>query len=375
MRRARLLFLTVSLALVLGFSGLLLAHRQSQDELYRALGNLAEVVHLVHTEYVDELDHEALAQSLEAGIVESVDPWAAVLPDAKVDRYCKLLESPPAYGLSLIVRLSSAAVRHTIPDSPAATTGLRMWEVIEEVNGVNTKGRPLWQVRLELAEHEEAGEAVKLTVVDRLMDERREVVLEPTDWQPQALTVESHEGAIQVRVNGLPIGAAVAVEKVVTGPEPLILDLRGLVWGFEEEAIKVADLFADSGLLGVWRGKRAGESRFEATPSKPAGALPVVLVGPTTEGVGEVLAAALQRLGATVVGHRTARHAPHMRMIHDRDIHLWLPVAHWLRADSTPINGNGIEPDEAIEAHPFDPESDTEDQPDPALDRALELIR
>ncbi len=375
MRRARLLLLTVSLAVVLGFSGLLLANRQSQDELYRALGNLAEVVHLVHTEYVDELDHEALAQSLEAGIVESVDPWAAVLPDDKVDRYCKLLESPPAYGLTLIVRFSSAAVRHTIPNSPAASAGLIMWEVIEEVDGVNTKGRPLWQIRLELAEHEEAGKTVKLTVVDRLVDERREVVLEPIDWQPQALTITKHESATQIVVNGLPLGAAAALEKAVAGPKPLILDLRDLVWGFEEEAIKAADLFADSGLLGVWRGKRAGESRFEATAGKPAGALPVVLVGPTTEGVGEVLAAAMQGLGATVVGHRSARHAPHMRMIHDRDIHLWLPVAHWLRADSTPIDGNGIEPDEKIEAPPVDRDSDTEDQADPVLDRALELIR
>jgi hypothetical protein len=59
MKRTRVIFLSVSLAVVLLFSGVLLANRSSQDVLFRALGNLAEVVHLVETEYVDELNQEA----------------------------------------------------------------------------------------------------------------------------------------------------------------------------------------------------------------------------------------------------------------------------------------------------------------------------
>ena len=56
MKRTRVLFLSVSLAVVMLFSGVLLANRSNQDVLFRALGNLAEVIHLVETEYVDELN-------------------------------------------------------------------------------------------------------------------------------------------------------------------------------------------------------------------------------------------------------------------------------------------------------------------------------
>jgi C-terminal processing protease CtpA/Prc len=44
-----------------------------------------------------------------------------------------------------------------------------------------------------------------------------------------------------------------------------------------------------------------------------------------------------------------------------------MPVGEWLRSDDTPINGNGIEPDEAVEG-------DSEAAVDPVLARALEIL-
>ncbi|MBD3856996.1 MAG: hypothetical protein IFK92_10850 [Acidobacteria bacterium] len=78
MKRARVLFLTASVAVMMLFAGVLLANRSNQDVLFRALGNLAEVVHLVETEYVDELNQEALALSLDAGLVEPLN-WSAAV--------------------------------------------------------------------------------------------------------------------------------------------------------------------------------------------------------------------------------------------------------------------------------------------------------
>jgi len=60
-------------------------------------------------------------------------------------------------------------------------------------------------------------------------------------------------------------------------------------------------------------------------------------------------------------------HAPHMRFIEDGVLTLWLPVGKWMRADDTPINGNGVEPDEAVDV------ADEDEAGDPVLDRALEL--
>jgi C-terminal processing protease CtpA/Prc len=368
MRRARAAFLVTSIVVVLLFAGALTASRVGREDLFQALGNLAEVVHLVRTEYVDELNPDALALSLDAGLVESIDRSAAVLPGDQVERYLKLLEAPPPFGVGLASRLGSAAVRHTVAGSPAETAGLAVGELIELIDGVNTRGRPLWQIRLELWQAEQDKRAVKLSVVDRRVDERREVILEPASWDGRVIDVREVDGCSVVTLGTLARGTAAAVATKIGGGSQVVLDVREVVWGFAEEAVSLADLFAKQGVLAQWRGRRAGEGVFEATDSGDELSSGLfVLIGGNTEGPGEVLAAALQRNGATLVGQRTVGYAPSMRMVNDGDLYLWMPVASWLRGDGEPISGKGIEPDEKVEGL-------AEGEVDPVLERALELI-
>jgi C-terminal processing protease CtpA/Prc len=368
MMRTRVVFLSTSVMVVILFTGMIVASRETKEDLFKALGNLAEVIHLVRNEYVDELNTEALELSLDAGIVESVDQAAAVLPETEVEAYQSLSQSPPPFGLVLASRLSSAAVRHVMTESPAATAGIQQWEVIERVEGVNTRGRPLWQVRLELAQRERSGQTVSLTVMDRDVEDRREVMLSPTEWEPSSVSVQTRAETLVLQIDSLPAGAVAQVADEVQPERALVLDLRQLVWGLEGEAIAVADLFVNEGVLGGWRGRRAGAQTFQATDGSLLSQPPVVVIGHDTEGVGEILAAALQRSGATVVGHRSAGHAPHMRIVRDDEINLWLPVGLWLRGDDEPIDGNGVVPDEVIETAP-----ESDEELDPVLDRAIEL--
>jgi C-terminal processing protease CtpA/Prc len=254
--------------------------------------------------------------------------------------------------------------------SPAEGADLRSWEVIERVDGVNTRGRPLWTLRVELKEKEAAGEPVALTIVDRLVDERREVILEPTTWSPTTASAEDVEGTTVLTIDSLPPGAAARVAELIPGDRPLVVDIRGLVWGHEREAIAVADLFVQEGQLAGWKGRRAGSQSYAATARSLVQAPPVVLVGPDTEGVGEIVAAALQRAGSRLVGSRTVGHAPHMRFIQEDDISLWLPVGTWMRSDDETINGNGIEPEVVV----AEPETDADSSSDPVLERALEIL-
>jgi len=369
MMRIRTLFLSVSLVVVLLFAGLLMANRTSRDGLFRALGNLAEVVHLVETEYVDELNQEALSMSLDAGLVEPLDRSAAVLPVDQIGAYLEFVESPPPFGLGLTSRLGSAAVQYVLSDSPAEAAGLDTWEVIELVEGVNSRGRPLWQIRLELMERQNSGEAITLTVFDRQVDDRREVVLEPTTWQPRTATSELQDGTTVIHLEAIPEGAVQEVAKLIPENGNLILDLRDLQWGLEKEVIALADGFVRDGVLGRWEGRRAGSREYAATAEVVSAALPVVLIGPNTEGTGEILAAALQRSGAILVGQKTMGHAPYMSLVRDGDVAVWMPVAHWLKSDGEPIDGSGVEPDEPVEA------ADPDAADDPVLERALEIVR
>jgi C-terminal processing protease CtpA/Prc len=242
--------------------------------------------------------------------------------------------------------------------------------VIERIDGVNTRGRPLWKIRLELFGRQQRGEDVQLAVLDRRVDERRVVRLEAGEWAPEVAAVEEVSGARVMTVHSLPAGASVTLSELACAELPDVVDLRPLVWGSEDEAIAAADVFVGEGRLGAWRGRRAGEESFAATAEGSCGVPRLVLVGPDTECGGEVLAAALQGAGATLVGHSTSGRARHMRLIHDGDLHLWLPVAQWLRADDEPIDGNGVQPDEEVAV----PEGEAQEDADPVLQRALELL-
>ena len=368
MKRFRIALLVTSVSLVVFFAGLLTAGLTSKETLFQALGNLAEVVHLVEAEYVDELDPAVLATSLDAGILESVDPWAAVVTEDQVEAYEEVFSSPPPYGLGLSLRLGSAAVRDVFSGSPATDAGLVNWEVIEKIDGVYTRGRPLWQLALDLADREARGEVVNLTVMDRQVDERREVVLAPGEWQPVHAKVEVTEDARILTIESLTRGSATAIAAMVEEGAPEILDLRGLVWGLEDQAVAVADLFVAHGTIAAWTGREAGNEIIEAT----AGAvdvLPMVLVNHETEGVGEILASALQRSGAVLLGQPTMGHAPHMEIVRRGDLNLWIPVGRWLGPDDEPLRGSGVAPDEEIEP------AQEESEGDPVLERALELIR
>jgi C-terminal processing protease CtpA/Prc len=368
MKQTRTLFLSTSFIVVMLFSGFLLANRSTQDVLFRALGNLAEVVHLVETEYVDELNQDALALSLDAGLVESLEVSAAVLPIDRLGDYLELLELPPPYGLGLTSRLGSAAVHFVLSGSPAEAAGLDIWEVIEQVEGVNSRGRPLWQIRLELMERERNAESVRLTVFDREVDERREVVLEALPWTLSAATVEERDGVTIILIDAIPADSAGAVVELIPRQGPVILDLRRLRWGIDSETMALADSFVREGTLGQWKGRRAGSRTYAATDSAVTQTPPLVMVGPQTEGVGEILAAALQKAGAVVIGQQTLGHAPYMSLVRDGDVAVWMPVGQWLRADEEPIDGNGIIPDEVVDAG--EPESER----DPVLERALEML-
>jgi len=193
-------------------------------------------------------------------------------------------------------------------------------------------------------------------------------VLEPSEWVLRAATSEERDEVTIIQIEAVSENAVSSVVELVPKQGQVILDLRELRWGLEAETMTLADSFVRTGRLGQWKGRRAGSRTFAATEEAVTNALPIVLVGPHTEGVGEILAAALQGAGAIVVGQRTLGHAPYMSLVRDGDVAVWMPVGQWLRPDDETIDGKGIEPDEIVEA--ADPEGDD----DPVLDRALEIL-
>ena len=152
------------------------------------------------------------------------------------------------------------------PGSPAETAGLQPLEVIELVEGVNSRGRPLWQIRLELMDRERLGETVRS---DGLRPRRRRAARGGArslwKWVLQAATSEERDGVTVIQIEAISKDAVESVVSLLPEQGPVILDLRELRWGLEAETIALADSFVSSGRLGQWEGRKAGSQDLRSS--------------------------------------------------------------------------------------------------------------
>ena len=117
-----------------------------------------------------------------------------------------------------------------------------------------------------------------------------------------------------------------------------------------DQAIKVADLFLDSGVITIIRGRKEKLNRaFEAVSSDKVPPLPIaVLINRGTASAAEILAAALTgRPNVAVIGETSFGKASVQGVFLLRNgMALRLTTAHYYTPDNLDIEGKGIEPDQ-----------------------------
>jgi carboxyl-terminal processing protease len=156
-------------------------------------------------------------------------------------------------------------------------------------------------------------------------------------------------------------------------PKGLILDLRDNPGGYLQQAIEVADLFLDSGIIAFEKDKNGNGPTFRSSPLGVAQDVPlVVLVNRGSASASEIVAGALQDRGrAKLIGETTfgkgSVQLPHT--LSDGS-ELRVTIAHWLTPDSRQIQGKGLTPDITVPLTADDVNAGR----DPQLDRAVQFF-
>lgn len=231
------------------------------------------------------------------------------------------LDDPSAYeGIGAYVAFRPVPVPRIVllavmPNSPAAQSGLRAHEAVIAVNGI--------PIRLEEgadAAHRIRGPAdeeviLRVSAVDRAT---RDVIVKRRRLEPQGMSISGGLLPAPGRVGYL-LFPRVAAETLFTDAvrrleafaaegslSGLILDLR-IASGQRWPLIPFLSLFSDGDHGEIYTATGSQPLPIEGRDRNGSQAVPlVVLIGPDTEGVPEVLAAALQARGrATVVGLAT----------------------------------------------------------------------
>jgi carboxyl-terminal processing protease len=161
-------------------------------------------------------------------------------------------------------------------------------------------------------------------------------------------------------------------ELLAEDPQALIFDLRGNPGGFLSQAISVADLFLDRGVVAIQRDSQGGERVFRSRNGDIAEEIPlVVLVDGGSASASEIVAGAIQdRDRGVLIGTPTLGKGS-VQLPNDlKDgSQLRVTIARWFTPDEQALHDNGLTPAIEVE-YPRDTPADE----DPQLDRAIEYI-
>lgn len=299
----------IVLLVVLGGLGV---HASSNDGAYRQLGVYSEVLSRIRTEYVEEPNFPAVTSGALHGLLESLDADSSYLnPDEYKFYKSHQNDGHANIGATVSKRFGYAAVVSVLPGGPADKAGIQTGDIIEAIESKSTHEMSLAAIEEELAGKQ--GSNINFSVVrpgkaepQKITVTRDNIVIPGTtdkivdegvaDIQPVALTKgKAQEIASKIR------------EEQKRGAKKFILDLRNVSEGEANEAVAVANLFLNHGVITYLQGQKYPKQVFTADPQKAITNLPVVvMVNRGTAGPGEIVAAAiLDNNRGDVLGDKT----------------------------------------------------------------------
>lgn len=141
-------------------------------------------------------------------------------------------------------------------------------------------------------------------------------------------------------------------ELLARGAVAMILDLRNNAGGLLDSAVSVAEFYLDEGLILIEHRKGDVEVLFEAETKGEAAGIPLVtLVNESTASSAEVVAAALQANGRSMlIGRKTFGKGSVQVILELKDgSSLYITSARWDTPNGDSLDKNGLEPDILIE--------------------------
>lgn len=379
--RTRLFVLLVSapvivFAVVGGFLGKAIA----RDDTYQNLRVFQDVVQLIDTNYVEEIDLRKVMRGAMHGLADGLDPDSAYLSAEQVRQVERGDEHGAAdVGLQL-TRQYYLRVIAARDNSPAWRAGLRTGDYIRAIDGKPTRDTSVFTGSRLL--QGAPGSKVTLTVL-------RGNAAEPHDVEVVREVAASGDvtGRLQgagvgyVRIAGFGPRVAEQLKSQMAelsrgGAASLIVDVRGAAEGELDQGIAAARLLVSHGTLAMREARGAEREMISANAGDGAMALPVaVLIDGGTSGPAELFAAALAgNKRAELIGEKTVGRAAVQKLIKLPDGGgLWLSGTRYLTPAGAAIHEKGLEPH--IEVEQPDIEFGAAAPPaDPTIDKALERL-
>lgn len=341
-------------------------------ETYESIEAFTNVLALVQKTYVDDVTAGQLIEGAITGMLAALDPHSAYLPPEMYNELqVDTRGSFGGLGIEITMRDNVLTVVSPIEDTPAHRAGIRPGDQILRIEEEFTKDMPLLEAvkRMRGPEGSSVTISVRREGVSRLLEFKlvREVIriksvrsqlLEPGyGYLRVAQFQERTAGDLQRYLDQLEKESGAKLSG-------LVLDLRNNPGGLLTQAVRVSDLFLDSGMVVYTDGRLENQKhKYYARRTSSRTDFPmVVLVNGGSASASEIVAGALQdHKRALVLGTQTFGKGSVQTILPlQEDSAIRLTTARYYTPNGRSIQATGITPDIVLEFTAPQTDSDKE---------------
>ncbi len=326
---------------------------------YQKLAMLSRVLSYIEQSYVEDVDSDELVYGALKGMVETLDPHSAFL---RPDQYREMKNDTSGQffgvGIEVDMRDGALTVLSVMEGTPAARAGILAGEQILRIDDSPTRGMTDYVQRM----RGKRGTAVQLAVLRRGQKDSRtlNLVRELIKFRSvESFTLEPGYGVVKIKqftenVDRDVEAALGSLEKESGGKlSGLVLDLRNNPGGLLDQAVRIADMFIESGLIVRTEG-RSGRILDEERAQKRGtrSDFPIIcLVNGGSASAAEIVAGALQdHSRGLVMGTQTFGKGSVQTIIELEDgSALKMTIARYFTPSGRSIQEKGITPDVVID--------------------------
>lgn len=331
------------------------SEKKLSREKYENLELFQKIYQFIQSNYVDEVGDKQLIEGAIKGMMETLDPHSAFL-GAEIYREMKTDTSGRFGGLGIEIGMKNDAIVVVAPmeDTPAWRAGVKSGDRITKINGESTKGLSLVEAVAKM--RGKKGDSVSLSLGREGVEKPIEVKLKRETIKIQAVRSEDLGGGFgYVRLASFTEDAGRDIRRALEKLEKnsklkgLVLDLRMNPGGLLDQAVDVASLFMDEGVIVSTIGRDSAQK--EVRYAKKGWArkdIPVaVLVNSGSASASEIVAGALQDSHRAVVMGQPTFGKGSVQTVVDlgNDLGMKLTIARYYTPSGRSIQEKGIVPD------------------------------
>ncbi|RME36226.1 MAG: S41 family peptidase [Thermoflexia bacterium] len=342
-------------------------------------GLFREVWDIIQQEYYGEIpDHQTILYGAIRGSLQTLGDEYTSFIEPQIARILEEDASGEFQGIGAYVRMredGKLEISGIIPNTPAEKAGLRAGDRVLAVDGQSIVGYSLYEAIALI--RGPAGTQVTLLIERPGEEATFEVTVTRARIEiPQVEAKLLEEDIAYIRLHEFSANATRQMKEALSDllsrkPRGLILDLRNNPGGWLDQALEVADLFLDRGVVMIER-TTEGERVFRTRSGDMAESIPlVVLVNGGSASASEIVAGAIQDRGRGIlIGERTLGKGSVQRPYRLSDgSELRVTIARWYTPNNREIHGQGLEPDILVRWPEETPEGK-----DPQLERAIQYL-